>query len=130
MSGAPAHRASSLTVVDACVRTTRSRLPSVIFLVVLACAGGDAAAASLFGDHSCKSWGDLDYATKKNWTNAFLAPLSLTHQGLQRSGPDKYNSDPHAFEAAIVSIDGFCATHPDKGPADAAASYLNTLVGN
>ncbi len=117
-------------MIDEPVRTIGVGLRSVIFLAVLGCAGGEAAAGSLFGDHTCKSWGELDYARKKNWTNAFLAPLSLTHQGLQRTGPDQYNSNPHAFEAAIVSIDGFCHAHPDKGPADAAAAYLNTLVGN
>ena len=89
----------------------------------------NAQAVSLFGDHSCQDWHKLDYARKKDWANAFLAPLSLTYQGLQRTGPDKYNDDAKGFEPAILSIDDFCHTHPELGAADGAAAYLNALVG-
>lgn len=89
----------------------------------------DAKAASLFGDYSCRHWVDLAYPKKKDWANAFLAPLSLTHQGLQRTGEDRYNSDPKAFEAAIRGIDEFCVSHPELGPADGAVVHLDKLLG-
>jgi hypothetical protein len=101
-----------------------------VLLAALACTTISAKAASLFGDLSCKAWSDLDYSRKKAWTNAFLAPLSLTHQGLERTKPDRYNDDPKAFEPAIVSIDKFCSSHPNLGPADGAASYLRSLNEN
>ncbi len=99
-------------------------------LAVVACVGGGAAAGSLFGDHSCQAWIKLEYPSKKRWANAFLAPLSLTYQGLQRTGPDKYNDDANGFEPAILSIDNFCQSHPDQGSADGAAAYLSTLTGH
>jgi len=83
--------------------------------------------ASLFGDHSCMSWQSLGYAEKRTWTNAFLAPLSLTLKGLQKSKEDKYNDDPKAHEAAIKGIDDFCLKHPDLGAADGAGRYLKKL---
>jgi hypothetical protein len=100
-----------------------------ICLFALACAMPPTQAASLFGDHSCLGWQKLDYAKKKNWANAFLAPLSLTYQGLQRTGPDKYNDDAKGFESAILSIDDFCLAHPELEAADGAAAYLSALVG-
>jgi hypothetical protein len=103
---------------------------ALVLLAALAFTAVSAKAASLFGDLSCKAWSDLDYPRKKTWTNAFLAPLSLTHQGLERTKPDRYNDDPKAFEAAISSIDNFCLSHPTLGPADGAASYLNALIQN
>ena len=90
-----------------------------VFLAALACTTVNATAASLFGDLSCQTW-----------TNAFLAPLSLTHQGLERTKQDRYNDDPKAFEPAIVSIDTFCHSHPKLNPADGAISYLNELIEN
>ncbi len=66
---------------------------------------------------------------KKTWTNAFLAPLSLTHQGLKKNAPDRYNDDPNASEPAIASIDSFCLLHPKLGPAEGAVSYLDALIG-
>jgi hypothetical protein len=101
-----------------------------VSLAALACTTVNARAASLFGDLSCQAWADLDYSRKKTWTNAFLAPLSLTHQGLERTKQDQYNDDPKAFELAIVSIDKFCRAHPKLGPADGAISYLNELIKN
>lgn len=98
-------------------------------LLTLACAAVNAKAASLFGDLSCQTWADLDYQRKKTWTNAFLAPLSLTHQGLERSKQDRYNDDANAVEPAVVSIDNFCIAHPQQSPADGAISHLNTLQG-
>jgi hypothetical protein len=85
-------------------------------------------AASLFGDLSCQAWNDMEHSRKKTWTNAFLAPLSLTHQGLKKSAPDRYNDDPNASEPAIVSIDKFCLSNPQLGPADGAVSYLDALI--
>ncbi len=105
-------------------------LLSTLLLAALACTTVNATAASLFGDLSCQAWADLDYPRKKTWTNAFLAPLSLTHQGLERTKPDRYNEDSKAFEPAIASIDKFCLSHPTLSPADGAASYLNALIGN
>ena len=102
----------------------------LVLLVVLACTALNSTAASLFGDQTCQTWADLDYSRKKTWTNAFLAPLSLTHQGLERTKPDRYNEDSKAFEPAIASIDKFCLSNPKLSPADGAASYLNSLVGN
>jgi len=67
---------------------------------------------------------------KKTWTNAFLAPLSLTHQGLERKKQDRYNDDPNAYDLAILSIDKFCLSYPKLGPADGAAAYLNALIEN
>ncbi len=90
----------------------------------------DTRAASLFGDLSCKDWGTLEHSRKKAWTNAFLAPLSLTIQGLKRAAQDPYNDDLNSAEPAIRSIDKFCLSHPGEGPADGAASYLNKLTSN
>ena len=101
-----------------------------VSLAALACTTVNARAASLFGDLSCQAWADLDYSRKKTWTNAFLAPLSLTHQGLERTKQDRYNDDPNASDPAIVSIDHFCVSHPKLGPADGAAAYLNALIAN
>ena len=102
----------------------------LVLLVVLARTSVHTTAASLFGDLTCQTWADLDYSRKKTWTNAFLAPLSLTHQGLERTKPDRYSEDSKAFEPAIASIDKFCLAHPKLNPADGAASYLNSLIGN
>jgi hypothetical protein len=104
------------------------KLAALACVTVLAGAILSAHSASLFGDLSCQSWGALDYARKKDWTNAFLAPLSLTHQGLQRTAQDHYNDDPKAFEPAILGIDNFCRSNPALGPADGAVAYLNSLM--
>ncbi len=64
------------------------------------------------------------------WANAFLAPLSLTHQGLERSKQDRYNDDANAVEPAVVSIDNFCLLQPQQSPADGAIAYLNGLIKN
>jgi hypothetical protein len=101
---------------------------SFVLLASLACAAVNTTAASLFGDLSCQAWTDLEYSRKKTWTNAFLAPLSLTHQGLKKSAPDRYNDDPNASEPAIVSIDKFCLSNPQLGPAEGAVSYLDALI--
>jgi hypothetical protein len=98
-------------------------------LTALVCTTVQVSAASLFGDLSCQAWTDLDYSRKKIWTNAFLAPLSLTHQGLKKTGPDRYNDDPNAFEPAIASIDKFCLSSPKLGPAEGAVAYLDGLIG-
>lgn len=103
---------------------------SYMCLIVLICTTVDARAASLFGDFSCKDWGELAHVRKKTWANAFLAPLSLTMQGLKRAQQDPYNDDPNAVEPAIRSIDTFCLSHPDAGASDGAASYLNTLTSH
>ncbi len=97
-----------------------------LFLAVAA----DTSAAGLFGDFSCKDWGTLEPIRKKNWAHAFLAPLSLTIQGLKRSEQDPYNDDPNAVEPAVLSIDNFCLSHPHEGAADGAASYLRKLTGH
>jgi hypothetical protein len=109
---------------------SKADLWAYVMLAALTCATTNSAAVSLFGDLSCQSWADLDYPRKKAWTNAFLAPLSLTHQGLERTKQDRYNDDPKAFEPAIASIDKFCFSYPKLGPADGAAAYLNTLIEN
>ena len=105
-------------------------LRALVLLAVLACAAVNSTAASLFGDLSCKAWADLDQPKKKTWTNAFLAPLSLTHQGLARTKQDRYNDDPKAVDPAVVSIDKFCLSHPKNSPADGAIAYLNALIEN
>ena len=97
-------------------------------LIALACLSVSSVAASLFGDLSCRAWADLEYSKKRVWTNAFLAPLSLTHQGLERTKPDLYNEDPNAAEPAIYSIDSFCVSHPELGPAGGAIAYLDALM--
>lgn len=89
--------------------------------------GPTAHAVSLFGDYSCQRWHGLEYAEKRTWTNAFLAPLSLTMKGLEKSKEDKYNDDPKAYQAAISHIDAFCLSHPDLGAADGAGRYLRML---
>ena len=99
-------------------------------LVALTLTTATTTAASLFGDLSCEAWADLDLPTKKTWTNAFLAPLSLTHQGLARTKQDRYNDDPKAVDPAIVSIDTFCLSYPKNSPADGAITYLNALIEN
>jgi hypothetical protein len=96
------------------------------FFVVLL-SGPTALGASLFGDHSCQSWQGLVYSEKRAWTNAFLAPLSLTIKGLQKSKEDKYNDDPKAHEPAIIDLDAYCLKHPDSGAADGAGRYLKKL---
>ncbi len=111
-------------------RINKSALWVSVSLIMSTCMTVDVFAASLFGDMSCQVWTDLDYPRKKTWTNAFLAPLSLTHQGIERTMPDRYNDDPKAFEPAIVSIDNFCRSNPKLGAADGAVSYLNALIKN
>lgn len=113
-----------------CPHISKYSLCTFVLLPALACAALNSTAASLFGDLSCQSWATLDYPRKKAWTNAFLAPLSLTHQGLERTKPDRYNDDPKAVEPAIVSIDKFCLSHPKLSPADGAISHLNALIAN
>ena len=105
-------------------------LRALVLMAALACAAVNSTAASLFGDLSCEAWADLDQPTKKTWTNAFLAPLSLTHQGLARTKQDRYNDDPKAVDPAVVSIDTFCLSHPKNSPADGAIAYLNALIEN
>jgi len=112
---------------------TAIRTPSLralVILAALACTAVNTTAAGLFGDLSCQTWADLDYPSKKTWTNAFLAPLSLTHQGLARTKQDRYNDDPNASDPAIISIDKFCVSHPKLGPAEGAIAYLNELIEN
>jgi hypothetical protein len=109
------------------VTTYQYRTGFIAGLLVMAMSGTTALGASLFGDHSCQSWLVLGSAEKRAWTNAFLAPLSLTLKGLQKSKEDKYNDDPKAYEPAIMSIDTFCFNHPDLGAADGAGRYLKKL---
>ena len=97
-------------------------------LTTLACAAVNVTATSLFGDLSCQAWANLEHSKKRTWTNAFLAPLSLTHQGLKKSAPDRYNDDPNAAEPAIASIDRFCLSNPKLGPAEGAVAYLDALI--
>jgi len=101
---------------------------TIIVVVLCSCFSATSPAASLFGDFSCQTWAELPYSKKRIWTNAFLAPLSLTYQGLERTKPDRYNDDPNAADPAIKSIDSFCLLHQELGPADAAVSYLNGLI--
>lgn len=110
--------------------TAKISLFSCACLVALSCVISDAKAASLFGDYSCEDWGKLEPQRKKSWVNAFLAPLSLTIQGLKRAEQDPYNDDPNAVDPAIRSIDTFCVSHPQQGSADGAASYIAQLTGN
>jgi hypothetical protein len=104
--------------------------PSVLKLgwMVLALSVQPSHGTSLFGDHACTSWQSLGYAQKGTWTNAFLAPLSLTLKGVQKSKEDKYNDDPKAHETAITSIDAFCLNHPEMNAADGAGRYLKKLM--
>ncbi len=110
-------------------RTGTLRLFSCACLMATVFATTNAVAASLFGDFSCTDWGELEHDRKKRWVNAFLAPLSLTIQGLKRAEHDPYNDDPGAGEPAIRSIDQFCLSHPQQGASDGAASYLAELTG-
>ena len=111
-------------------KISKPRLWTCVFLLALPCIAVNSKAASLFGDLSCEAWVGLDQPTKKTWTNAFLAPLSLTYQGLARTQQDRYNDDPKAVDPAIVSIDTFCLSHPKLSPAEGAISYLNSLIEN
>lgn len=97
-------------------------------LLLLTIFGQTAQGASLFGDHACVSWQSLPDTDKRAWTNAFLAPLSLTLKGLQKRKEDPYNDDPKAALKAIVGIDAFCLNHPDLGVADGAGRYLKKLL--
>ena len=123
-------RITALSVNPTLPQLSKADLWTFVMLAALTCATASSTAASLFGDLSCQSWADLEYPRKKAWTNAFLAPLSLTHQGLERTKQDRYNDDPNASDPAIVSIDKFCVSHPKLGPADGAADYLNGLIAN
>ena len=123
-------RNTVLSVNPTLPKLNKADLWAFVMLAALTCATANLSAASLFGDLSCQSWADLEYPRKKAWTNAFLAPLSLTHQGLERTKQDRYNDDPNASDPAIVSIDKFCVSHPELGPADGAAAYLNGLIAN
>jgi hypothetical protein len=98
-----------------------------IIVLMAAMAMQTANGASLFGDPTCQDWRGLIYAEKRAWTNAFLAPLSLTFKGLQKSKEDKYNGDPKAHEAAIIDIDAFCMNHQNSMAADGAGKYLKKL---
>ena len=98
-------------------------------LLAIALSPNAAQATSLFGDDSCAHWQGLDAAEKRTWANAFLAPLSLTLKGLQKTQEDKYNDNPQAREAAISAIDSFCLSHPDLGASHGAAEYLKQLFG-
>ncbi len=111
-------------------RAFKLRYLTCLYLIVLIFTTMDTRAASLFGDFSCKDWGELEHSRKKTWANAFLAPLSLTIQGLKRAKQDPYNDDPNADEPAIRSIDTFCLSHPHAGASDGAASYLSTLTSH
>ena len=123
-------------MISACkVTTASSRATRLAFfigacLTLAVCATRDVRAASLFGDFSCKDWGGLAHSRKKSWANAFLAPLSLTIQGLKRAEQDPYNDDPNAAEPAIRSIDEFCLSHPHEGASDGAASYISKVTGS
>ena len=119
-----------LSVNPTLTKLSKADLWGFFIFTALTCATANSSAASLFGDLSCQSWADLEYPRKKAWTNAFLAPLSLTHQGLERTKQNRYNDDPNASDPAIVSIDKFCASNPKLGPADGAAAYLNGLIAN
>lgn len=107
---------------------SQERIGLLAGFFLLATSGPNALGASLFGDHSCVSWQTLPDADKRAWTNAFLAPLSLTLKGLQKRKEDPYNDDPKAYEKAIVSVDAFCLNHPDLGAADGAGRYLKKLL--
>lgn len=107
----------------------RHRFLARACVAMLACLTLDARAASLFGDFSCKDWSELQQDRKQRWANAFLAPLSLTIQGLKRAADDPYNDDPNAVEPAIRSIDKFCLSQPHQGASDGAALYLSELTG-
>ncbi len=111
-------------------QSTTVRLCVCVCLVIFVGVTADSRAASLFGDFSCTDWGNLEYSRKKNWANAFLAPLSLTIQGLKRAEQDPYNDDPNAVEPAIRSINEFCLLHPHEGASDGAASYISKLTRN
>lgn len=100
----------------------------VLLAPLMFAAHASAFAASLFGDHSCKDWTTLETATKKTWTRAFLAPLSMAHEDRRKTGTDKYNDDPYAADAAIRGIDRYCEAHPEAGAADGAGDYLSSLV--
>jgi len=41
---------------------------------------------------------------------------------------DLTNDDTNAAEPAIYSIDSFCVSHPELGPADGAIAYLDALM--
>lgn len=118
------------TMAPALSKVSRLRFFAAAFLMLLAGFTGDASAASLFGDFSCKDWGELQHDKKQRWANAFLAPLSLTIQGLKRAEDDPYNDDPNAVEPAIRSIDKFCLSQPQQGASDGAALYLSELTGH
>ena len=123
-------RNKALSVNPTLPQLSKADLLAFVILTALTCATANSSAASLFGDLSCQSWAELEYPRKKTWTNAFLAPLSLTHQGLERKKQDRYNDDPNAYDPAILSIDKFCLSYPKLGPADGAAAYLNALIEN
>jgi hypothetical protein len=105
----------------------KNRTRLLFSLLAMTLCTASALGASLFGDHSCQDWRGLEYAQKRTWTNAFLAPLSLTLKGLQKSKEDKYNDDPKAYEPAIIDVDAHCLNHPNLGASDAAGQYLKKL---
>ena len=107
--------------------TFQYRTGLIAGLLVVTMSAQTAHGASLFGDPSCQSWLGLGHVEKRAWTNAFLAPLSLTLKGLLKSKEDKYNDDPKADEAAISCIDAFCLSHPDLRAADGAGHHLKKL---
>jgi len=76
---------STLTMNSTATQISKPSAWAFVLLTAFACAGVNTTAASLLGDLSCQAWTDLAYPRKKTWTNAFLAPLSLAHQGLERT---------------------------------------------
>jgi hypothetical protein len=109
------------------LRSFKPHTGLMICWMVMTLSGPTAHGVSLFGDYSCQRWRGLEYAEKRSWTNAFLAPLSLTMKGLQKSKEDKYNDNPKAYQDAIRHIDAFCLIHPDLRAADAAGQHLKKL---
>jgi hypothetical protein len=113
--------------MNATSTSLKNRIHLILGVLAMTISGQTAHGASLFGDHSCQHWHGLGYGEKRAWTNAFLAPLSLTIKGLQKSKEDKYNDDPKAYEAAIMNMDAFCLSHPELSAPDAAGQYLKKL---
>jgi hypothetical protein len=109
------------------MRKPQTTLFALCFLMTFVCIS--VPAQNLFGNPSCEEWGKLSYSSKSNWTNAFLAPLSLTYQGIYKLNSNPFVSNPKSAELASTSIDGFCQLHPEQAAANGAMVYLKNLMG-
>ena len=87
-------------------------------------------ATSLLGDHTCPQWLRMQAPAKQAWAKSFLAPLSLALKSIHGAKRDASVDASRTTSDAVISIDTYCAAHPDKMAADGAGAYFKTLAGS